>query len=363
MSIGIPHFFCFFMKNKLKTETVAIFAYLIYNIEEYNCTKGNILMPNFQYNADFIPVSADFIENKMTDANGAYVKVYLYMLDLAFRNEYEENSVIAKKLNLLESDVVNAVDYWKNNGALTYENDNIIFGNAPVRKQAEIPAPVPESKTEKDIAKIMSENKALADLCLLAQEILGKTLSTKETETLFWFYDYLGFSAEVISMLLEYCVSKNKRNMNYIEKVAISWHENGITTMSAAESYISNEQEKKTYTYELKKLFGIENRNLSKSEELYLKTWHDDYDMSLEMIALAYEYCIMSTNKLSFPYMNRIIENWYHQNIRTIEDAEKDHEDFKSKNKGFSEKDTKVFSDGEYDYDEIEKIMHRKYDE
>ena len=60
--------------------------------------------------------------------------------------------------------------------------------------------------------------------------------------------------------------------------------------------------------------------------------------------------------------MNRIVENWYQKNIRTIEEAEKDHTDFKSKNKPFTEKDTKVFSDTEYDYDEIEKLMHKKYD-
>lgn len=330
-------------------------------------------MPTFQYNADFVPVSADFIENKMIPANGAYVKIYLYMLNLALKNKEEENSFIAKKLSLLESDVVNAIEYWCENGVMRYKNDTVIFTRTPsdtrddtVKQPKSIPAndneDVPGHKPSKDISEMMLENKTLSDLCLLAQEILGKTLSTKETETLFWFYDYLGFSAEVISMLLEYCVSKGKRNMNYIEKVAISWHENGITTMNAVESFISNEQEKKTYTYELKKLFGIEGRNLSKSEELYLKTWHDDYDMSLEMIALAYEYCIMSTNKLSFPYMNKIIENWYQNNIRTIEDAEKDHEDFKQKSKPFTDKDTKVFSDTDYDYDELEKLMRQKYD-
>ena len=317
-------------------------------------------MPTFQYNADFIPVSADFIENKMIDANGAYVKVYLYMLNLAMKNLEEENSVIAKKLSLLESDVVNAIEYWRDNGAISYNNGSITFGGGASSAKEEPMAALEHVETpKKDVIKLMSENKTLSDLCVLAQEILGKPLTASETETMFWFYDYLGFSAEVIAMLLEYCVSKDKRNMNYIEKVAISWHENGITTMDLVESYISDEQEKKTYTYELKKLFGIDGRNWSKSEDIYLKTWHDDYDMSIDMIALAYEYCIISTNKLSFPYMNKIIENWYQKNIRTIEDAEKDRENFKNKG-GSSEKNTRIFSDNEYNYDEIEKMMNDK---
>lgn len=319
-------------------------------------------MPSFQISADFIAVSADFIENKMPAANGAYVKVYMYMLYLATRSVEEENSAIAAKLNLLESDVMNAVNYWCDCGAMRSENGIITFitSQAPSRTalpEPEAPVPAPH-KPERDIAKEMLENRELADLCMLAQEILGKTLNAAETETLFWFYDSLGLSAEVITMLLEYCVSKGKRNMNYIEKVAVSWHENGITTMSAAETYISDEQEKKNYTYELKKLFGIDGRNLSKSEELYLKAWHEDYNMSVEMIALAYEYCIMSTGKLSFPYMNKIIENWSKKNITTIEAAEADHESFKSQ--GTPEKDSKVFSDKGFDYDEIEKLMQGK---
>lgn len=325
------------------------------------CFRKDFYMPTFQYNTDFIPVSLDFIENKMPSANGAYVKVYLYMLNLALKNCEEENSVIAKNLNLLESDVANAIEYWRDNGAISCGNGSITFG---LSSDSNVANDAPENKedtTKKDVASLMSDNKALSDLCMLAQEILEKPLTSSETETLFWLYDYLGFSAEVIAMLLEYCVSKDKRNMNYIEKVAISWHENGITTMDSVESYIANEHEKKTFTYELKKLFGIEGRNWSKSEDLYLKTWHDDYDMSIDMIALAYEYCIISTNKLSFPYMNKIIENWYHKNIRTIEEAEKDKVEFKSK--GSAAGSEKVFSGAEYDYNEIEKMMKNKYNE
>ena len=60
--------------------------------------------------------------------------------------------------------------------------------------------------------------------------------------------------------------------MNYIEKVAISWNKNGIFTIDAADKFITAEKEKNGYAYKIRKLFGIENRNLSKTEENYLKT-------------------------------------------------------------------------------------------
>lgn len=305
-------------------------------------------MLEFIAQIDTIPVSAEFIEKKMLGANGAYVKVYLYALSLAYKGISEDTSEIAKKLSLLESDVINAFDYWEKEGVITANNNFIYFGGQAARKSET--KSQPKKKTPKNVSELIMNNKALADLCELSQNILGKTLNNSDLETIYWFYDELGFSPEVISMLLEYCVSKDKRNMKYIEKVAIGWHENGITTMSQAESYIKSENEKNSYFYSLRKLFGITDRNLSKSEELYLKTWKNDYGMSEEMVALAYEYCILSTNKLSFPYINSIVKGWFERGVKTIEAAEKDHNDYKNKN--FNEKDLDIFKP-KIDYDQI----------
>lgn len=327
-------------------------------------------MADYISNAGYVPVPADFIETKMAEANGAYVKVYLYMLSLAVKGKSVPNSEIAQKLHLLESDVVNAIKYWNDNNSPTVPENTNISENKPSADPvsppsdtsfSEIVSSVGEKKHIKDIAETLTNNKTLADICTVSQEILGKTLNNNEIETLYWFYDTLGLSAEVISMLLEYCVSKGKRNMSYIEKIALSWHENGITTMAAADNFISEDSEKTTFFYQAKKIFGIGNRNLTKSEELYIKTWFEEYDMSIEMISLAYDYCIMQTSKLSFPYMNKIIKTWYEQNIRTPEQATEDHEKFKTKNKKFTEKDTSVYNPDDYDYDDIERMMREKY--
>lgn len=308
-------------------------------------------MPKFNCEINFIPVSMEFIEDHMPSANGAYVKVYLLALSLAFSMQEMTTASIANKLNLLESDVVNALDYWNSRNVLKYDGENVIFGNAKISKKE------PERKSIEKVSKAMTENKALADLCTLSQEILGKTLNNKEIETLYWFYDELGLSPEVITMLLEYCVSMDKRNMNYIEKVAISWHKNGIVTIDAADKFITAEKEKDGYFYSLRKLFGFSDRNFSKKEEVYLKTWRDDYGMDENMVGLAYEYCVMQTSKISFPYMNSIIKRWHELNIHTVPEAERDHEDFKNKNK---QNNSNIYNDNNIDYDELERIMRDK---
>lgn len=293
------------------------------------------------------------MERLMPSANGAYVKVYLMALALGVRSEEMSTAEMAGKLNLLESDVVNALEYWNKLGALKYSREQVSFGS----DVSEVQESKPQKKDMEEIRGAMTENPELADLCTLSQEILGKTLRNKDIETLYWFYDELGLSPEVITMLLEYCVSKDKRNMNYIEKVAISWHENGIVTIDAADRFINNEKEKSGYFYSLRKLFGIDNRSLSKTEETYLKSWRDDLGMDENMVGLAYEYCIMQTSKLSFPYMNSIIKRWNELGIHTVPEAERDHEDFKTKSK---QNNLDVYNDDDFNYAELEKIMQDK---
>lgn len=312
-------------------------------------------MPAFRLNIDFIPVPAEFVERHMADANGAYVKVYLYAMNLARKGANEDTAEIAKNLKLLESDVVNALDYWRAAGALDMPSGAVSVFSDGAKRAENAEGASKTQKTPAEISEIMSENKSLADLCEIAQQILGKTLNPKDMETLYWFYDELGLSPEVISMLLEYCVSRGKRNMNYIEKVALTWHENGITTIDAAETYTSDERDKHSYFASLRKLFGINNRNLSKTEEMFLKTWRTDYGMSEDMVALAYEYCIMHTSKLSFPYMNSILKRWYEHGISTVKEAEADHEGFKSG----SGNDFNAYK-SDIDHDELEEIIMDK---
>lgn len=89
-----------------------------------------IIMPKFNYKPNFIPVSTDFIENYMPKANGAYVKVYLLSLHLSMSKGEMTTAQMASILNLIESDVVNALDYWNKEGVLVYSNDNVLFKGA-----------------------------------------------------------------------------------------------------------------------------------------------------------------------------------------------------------------------------------------
>lgn len=328
-------------------------------------------MPKFYMNPENILVSTEFIEKHMPKANATFVKIYLYALYFAQKNETVEYASIAQDLNLLESDVIQAFNYWQEEGVLTVSNDSVSFDI--VRKTTQVASRPQPSKpkatrpgyTSGEVATAIADNSNLSEMVMLAQEILGKTLNPTDTETLYWFYEGLKFSPEVILMLLEYCVSKEKRRMAYIEKVAIGWHERGITSMDAVNNFIEKEAETSGFVYSIRKALGITDRALSQNEEQFINRWHEMYNMDESMISYAYEQCIMQTAKLSFPYMEKILERWYKQGIHTVAHAQQDNENFKNSQTPHSSEPAynsyEVFDDG-YDHEALEELTRRKFD-
>ncbi len=305
----------------------------------------------------YVQIPAEFIEGVLAEANGAYVKVYLYILNLAVQGRGMSNADIAKKLSLTESDVLNAFDYWKKLGVITESGGNILIGSgdATVSAPAEAPSGAKPPYDSLAVSTTIQENTALSDMMQLAQEIFGRILSNTEMETLYWFYDGLAFSPEAILLLLEFCVSKGKTNIKYIEKVALSWHEQGATEADKVYEIVREDESKNGFLHSMKKIMGIADRALSQSEEQYLIRWRNEKGMSEEMVALAYEYCILQTAKLSFPYMDKIIERWFKQGIKDITSAEEDNRRFKAK--------TATIKDEPTDYTDLEGLTRRRNQE
>ncbi len=322
-------------------------------------------MPKFEWQEKYVLVPARFIEKYMPKANASFVKVYLMALNAATNNELIEYSAIARELNLLESDVIQAVNYWQEEGLVRVYDDVVSFDvdkkpQKDIEDKQDIKV-VPQKQkrpeySQDKVAMAIAENNTLSEMVLVAQEILGKTLNPSDVETLYWIYDGLKFLPEVILMLLEYCVSKEKRRMSYVEKVAISWHERGVTSIDAVNEYLKKESERSGFIYQIRKTLGILDRGLSQTEEQFITRWKDMYNMDEEMISHAYEQCIIQTAKLSFPYMEKILERWYKQGIHTVEMAKEDSKIFKGEQQFNSKKGGyEVYSES-YDHNSLAEL-------
>ena len=309
-------------------------------------------MPYFTTDNKFIPISTAFVKDKLPQANPTFVKVYIYLLMLANENKCVDFAAISETLGLLESDLMYAIRYWEEQGVIFKNGDSFSFSKSDFAAHEAPKEDLQVRKSVENLAAIIEGNKSLSDMFMLSQEILGKTITEKEMETIYWFYSDLNMTPEIILLLLEYCVSKGKNRMSYIEKVAISWNEMGLNTSESVALYIKNEEQKTGFLYSIRKLMGIADRSLSQIEEKYLTKWHEDLKMSEEMIALAYEYCIIQTAKLSFPYMDKIITRWSKEGISTITEAEEDNRKFKNRR----EQSGTAFNEGGYDHSDLEML-------
>ena len=124
-------------------------------------------------------------------------------------------------------------------------------------------------------------------------------------------------SADLIEYLIESCVENGHKSMHYIRKVAFSWVEEGIETVSQAKEQ-SALYNKNCYT--VLNAFGIKNRGPAASELTYIKKWAEEYAFSPDIIEEACRRTIAATHQPSFEYADSILTKWHEKNIRHLKE-------------------------------------------
>ncbi len=274
-------------------------------------------MSVFKIRDKFVPVPVDFIKNYMPGAHGEYVKVYLYAMAMAMEGAEADNREIAEKLNLLVTDVENAWKYWSENGLVTVSGSEIFLGPKEPSPESR-PADRPPQVTSREIAAALKINPNIKDTISMVEQLMGKPLTQREITSIFNFMDWYGMDSDLILMLFEYCISMEKTSFAYIEKVAQSWNKEGINDIKSAEAVIKKSRDEKKFQGQCKKIFGID-RNFTSTELKYINSWKTDMGFSTEMVSRAYEITINNTGKLALAYMNKVLQSWHKNGIKTPE--------------------------------------------
>ncbi|MGM9972975.1 MAG: DnaD domain protein [Clostridiaceae bacterium] len=310
----------------------------------------------------YTPVSNIFIDKYMPRARGEFIKVYLLMLKYSASGELGVSSnIIANNLNLLESDIINALNYWNEEGVIKFApidklgNFNIEF--VPLEEDA----PVNDSKLNLLDALTSGGTK---EMLKEIEKLLARPLSSKEMSSyLSWEKDF-NFSSELILLLVEYCVSKGKSDTRYIEKVAISWHEAKISSIEEAQQYIKKSEDKWMRIRKVLSYLGIKNTEIMKPQEDMMDKWLSTYNFSLEVIFKACDICFERLNRADFKYIDGILNSWFKDNIKTLEDIalkdnKKDNTTSKRKVSPTIKNELRFnnFDQRVYDYDSLEKKL------
>lgn len=197
---------------------------------------------------------------------------------------------------------------------------NDIPAAAPVKKRLETPV----QYSAGEISKKSEQNPDFRFLLDTVPELLGRLLSPSECSTLLWLHEGAGLPADVILMLIEYCVSSGHTNMRYIEKAALTWADEGINTHERADSKIRELESRRSYEGQIRALMGVGDRAFTAAERQHLTRWSKEWSIPVDMVRQAYEICVNRTGKLSFSYINSILKSWHEKGIRTPEQAQRE---------------------------------------
>ena len=148
------------------------------------------------------------------------------------------------------------------------------------------------------------------------QRVTARLLRGSDLNFVLYLYETVGFPADLIVYLYEYCASRNKTGISYIESVAIAWAENGIDTVEKAKA------ESAVYSScysTINRAFGL-NRSPGGIELQYIHRWTGAYGFDASIIEEACNRTMLAVAKPDFKYAERILERWHTAGVHKKED-------------------------------------------
>lgn len=221
--------------------------------------------------ADSTLISNLFIDEYMKDADETELKVYLYLVRMMRAGRPASIADMAELFHTDSREILRALRFWEEENLLSLQLDRTgrlaSIHMMEVRPKSErttagnvvtiTPNLSEEESTDteaaaaKDVKKVhvresaganvstqdvkcFMDDEDKAQLLFIVEQYIGKPLSASEIQTIYYISEELHFSGDLIDYLVQYCVERGKKDFRYIEKVAISWAENGITTSAQA---------------------------------------------------------------------------------------------------------------------------------
>lgn len=205
--------------------------------------------------AEITCVPNAFIDELLGEANGDYVRVYLYLLR-HYTNSLKLHSV-ADALNLTDHDIMRAVSYWEKKGIFQEGMTKLAaeeLRNEEAARKSEAKLEMKREQNsmrtsffdEKNPENTMftGEKKREIDeeefegILYVAKHLLPGGVSRSHVQKLEFMVEYLAMDAELIEFLLDYCAGLQKTAPRYMEQVALDWNAQGITTVKQAQERI-----------------------------------------------------------------------------------------------------------------------------
>lgn len=283
------------------------------------------------------------VDDNIRLASALQLKTLLYMLRHSSEGRISTEE-LSKAIGYGEEDISDALIFWEERGLVVKDGSapaapvTAITEAAPLSSPppaaAVSPAPFqPQRKIEEipvtkpnheQVAARLQESEELRLLFAEAQNILGKTVGYDGQSTLIMMHDSYGLPVEVILMAIEYNKNKGKTGFASISKTGREWSELEIDSIEGAIEYIEEHNIVDETWQKLRSMTEITNKNPTQKQKRFLTAWIKEYAFNTDMIYFAYEEAIDNTGKISFEYMDKVLQNWYKNSVKTPQDIQRE---------------------------------------
>ncbi len=260
-------------------------------------------------------------------------------------------AAIAARGEYSAAEIDAALAFWRGTGVVLMDGEEQTAPGAGTAQAQESEAVTPRVIAEKglptynteELSSILARRTELSQLIDDCQQAFGKIFNTNEIGIIAGLADYLGLDAEYILLLLTHCRNMEKKSLRYVEKMAISLHDEGVHGARELEARLQNIEMMAKATGRVRAIFGITSRALTSKEKTMLESWICRMKYDEEMLTRAYEMTVDATGKPSMPYANKILERWFAEGYKTVADVEAALVEYKRKKYGGSSFDVDEF--------------------
>ena len=241
---------------------------------------------------DATSVQNSFIREYMPKSPEGYVKVYLYGLMLGDGQGFETMELL-KSLGISEKEALEAYKYWQKMGLVC------IMATDPLDVEYCTHYAIPYKGTNPRYDSLIT---SLDKVCG------GRVFSPQEISKIYDWIDIFGMDEAVAVIIVRRCIDMKGKNvsMQYMDKAAKAWADEGILTPDLAEQRIHMEAELISGAKAILDRWHINRRPTEPELGIYRK-WTMDWGMTREEILAACPV-MSAADKPTFGYLNGILD-------------------------------------------------------
>lgn len=248
-----------------------------------------------------------FLSDFLPNANGDYVKVYLYGLYKCSSSRDNDLTSFSKALQMSEEDILSIFYYWQEAGLVNVINvEPILVRYLPVKTAL--------SKIKKyNVDKYSAFN-------LSAQELIGsKMLTPRELEEFYYIIENLHMERDALLRVIEYCVSLKGKNVSvsYVVAVAKNWAHDGVRTVEDVRDRLESQERVSGDVVLVLKSLGVKRGATLDEYQMYLN-WTRDLDVPLDVIV----HVAKKTKAKNFGKLNSLVLKCYSNRLLSVKEID-----------------------------------------